>query len=48
MADRGIPLAHTTILRWIQYYLPEFEKRWSAGGKSMPDVAVLSELHPAK
>jgi transposase-like protein len=29
MADRGIPLAHTTILRWVQYYLPEFEKRWS-------------------
>ena len=29
MADRGIPLTHTTILRWVQRYLPEFEKRWS-------------------
>ena len=29
MADRGVTLAHTTILRWIQHYLPEFEKRWS-------------------
>src|SRR6185295_12545078 len=29
MADRGIPLAHTTILRWVQHYLPEFEKRWN-------------------
>ena len=29
MADRGIALAHTTILRWVQHYLPEFEKRWS-------------------
>jgi transposase-like protein len=28
MAKRGISLAHTTILRWVQYYLPEFEKRW--------------------
>src|SRR5215475_9430985 len=28
MADRGISLAHTTILRWVQRYLPEFEKRW--------------------
>src|SRR5262245_38048299 len=28
MADRGISLAHTTILRWVQHYLPEFEKRW--------------------
>src|SRR6516225_5554142 len=28
MADRGISLAHTTILGWVQHYLPEFEKRW--------------------
>jgi transposase-like protein len=24
----GIHLAHTTILRWLQHYTPEFEKRW--------------------
>jgi transposase-like protein len=29
MADRGITLTHTTILRWVQHYLPEFQKRWS-------------------
>ena len=29
MAERGIELAHTTILRWVQRYVPEFEKRWS-------------------
>jgi transposase-like protein len=28
MAERGIALAHTTILRWVQHYTPEFEKRW--------------------
>jgi transposase-like protein len=28
MAERGIYLAHTTIMRWIQRYAPEFEKRW--------------------
>jgi transposase-like protein len=28
MADRGITLTRTTILRWVQRYLPEFEKRW--------------------
>jgi transposase-like protein len=28
MADRGISVTHTTILRWVQHYLPEFEKRW--------------------
>ena len=28
MGDRGISVTHTTILRWVQRYLPEFEKRW--------------------
>jgi transposase-like protein len=28
MADRGISVTHTTILRWVQRYLPEFERRW--------------------
>ena len=26
MAERGILLAHTTILRWVQRYVPDFEK----------------------
>jgi transposase-like protein len=29
MTERGIVLAHTTILRWVQRYVPEFEKRWN-------------------
>jgi transposase-like protein len=29
MAERGLRLAHTTIMRWGQRYVPEFEKRWS-------------------
>jgi transposase-like protein len=29
MTERGISLTHTTILRWVQRYVPEFEKRWS-------------------
>ncbi len=29
MAERGVVLAHTTILRWVQRCVPEFEKRWS-------------------
>ena len=28
MAERGINLVHTTILRWLQRYVPEFEKKW--------------------
>ena len=29
ITERGISLAHTTIMRWIQRYVPEFEKRWN-------------------
>src|SRR6267143_1759183 len=29
MSERGIALAHTTILRSVQRYVPEFEKRWN-------------------
>lgn len=29
MAERGLELAHTTILRWVQRFVPEFEKRWN-------------------
>ena len=28
MAERGINVAHTTILRWVQRYVPAFEKHW--------------------
>jgi transposase-like protein len=28
MAERGLSVAHTTIMRWIRHYTPEFEKRW--------------------
>jgi transposase-like protein len=27
MAERGLSLAHTTILRWVRRYTPEFVKR---------------------
>ena len=28
MAERGIVVVHTTILRWVQRYVPKFEKQW--------------------
>jgi transposase-like protein len=34
MAERGVELAHTTILRWVQGYVPEFEKKWSRFARS--------------
>src|SRR5271170_2329613 len=32
MAERGLSLAHTTIMRWVRHYAPEFEKRWRRFG----------------
>lgn len=29
MAERGVGVSHTTILRWVQCYVPEFGKRWN-------------------
>jgi transposase-like protein len=29
MAERGVTISHSTILRWVQRYVPEFEKRWA-------------------
>ena len=28
MAERGVSVAHSTILRWVLRYVPGFEKRW--------------------
>ena len=28
MEERGLAMSHTTIMRWVQRYVPEFEKRW--------------------
>jgi transposase-like protein len=28
MSERGLSIAHTTIMRWVRHYAPEFEKRW--------------------
>ena len=37
MAERGIGLAHTTILRWVQRYVPDFEKRWNQYARVVGD-----------
>ena len=34
MAERGLSLAHTTILRWVRSYTSEFVKRWNRFRKS--------------
>ena len=32
MAERGLSLAHTTIMRWVQRFTLEFVKRWNRFG----------------
>ena len=34
MAERGLSLAHTTIMRWVKRFTPEFVKRWDRFAKS--------------
>lgn len=29
MAERGTVVSHTTIMRWVLSYVPEYEKRWA-------------------
>src|SRR5450631_475055 len=32
-AERGVEVAHSSILRWVTGYVPEFEKRWGRFSK---------------
>ncbi len=45
MAERGVVLAHTTILRWVQRYVPEFERRWSRYARPVGDSWRCDETY---
>src|ERR1700723_2827564 len=45
MAARGITLSHTTILRWVQQYVPEFEKRWNHYARPVGDSWRVDETY---
>ena len=49
MSERGIGLAHTTILRWAQHYTPEFKERWKRCarlvGGSWPMDETYGKVH---
>jgi hypothetical protein len=36
MAERDVAVNYTTILRWVQHYVPEFERRWARFSKPLP------------
>lgn len=49
MEERGLSMAHTTIMRWVHHYSPEFERRFQPGshtkratGASRADRATLT------
>jgi hypothetical protein len=46
IADCGLSLVHTTIMRWVHRYAPEFERRWNrfarpAGGSWRVDETYV-------
>jgi transposase-like protein len=45
MAERGITLTHTTILRWVQRNVPEFERRWSRYARTVGDSWRVDETY---
>jgi transposase-like protein len=45
MAERGIDLAHTTIMRWVQCYVPEFEKHWHRYAQSVGTSGRVDETY---
>jgi hypothetical protein len=47
MGERGVGIAHTTILRWVQHYAPEFEKRWSRFARAVGGSWRMDETYSA-
>ena len=34
MAEQGVVVSHTTIMRWVLRYVPEYERRWARFARS--------------
>ena len=45
MAERGVPISHTTIMRWVLRYVPEFEKRWNRFARSIGSSWRVDETY---
>ena len=48
MAERGLSLAHTTIMRWVWRYAPEFEKRWKRFAQAVGGSWRVDETYVQK
>ena len=45
MAERHVDVAHATIMRWVQRYVPEFEKRWQRYARSVGTFWRIDERY---
>src|SRR4030095_9003134 len=45
MAERNVDVVHTTIMRWVQRYVPEFEKRWQRFARSVGTSWRIDETY---
>ena len=45
MAERGVVVAHSTILRWVTRYVPEYEKRWNRFSRPVGTSCRTDETH---
>jgi transposase-like protein len=45
MAERGLAVSHTTILRWVIRYVPVFEKRWSRRAREVNSSWRVDETY---
>ena len=45
MAERGRSVSHTTILRWVIRYVPEFEKRWGRWARKVHSSWRVDETY---
>src|ERR1700724_3645198 len=45
MAERGVIISHTTIMRWVIRYVPEFEKRWNRFARSIGSSWRVDETY---
>jgi transposase-like protein len=48
MAERGVIISHTTIMRWVIRYVPEFEKRWNRFARSIGSSWRVDETYISK
>jgi hypothetical protein len=46
MAERDISVSHTTMLRWVQHYVPEFERRWARFAQDPRETLIALGLYP--